>query len=86
MIRGNLLSFTQRGGCYLLFGSLNCGPVDRNEQLKAEEASFRQAREQLLKKLEGKMKAAKAALSAAAAALKGEERASQVGYVAGDDV
>lgn len=50
----------------------------RNKQLKAEEASFRQARENLLEDLDRRVKAAKAALAAASTALKKEERLSQV--------
>ena len=50
----------------------------RNEQLQKEEASFRQAREQLLEDLERRVKAAKALLVAATAALKKEQRLSQV--------
>eukprot|EP00903_Cladosiphon_okamuranus_P020312 g18637.t1 len=48
--------------------------VQRNEQLKAEEASFRQARENLLRDLEKRVKAAKSALTAASTALKTQER------------
>ncbi|CAM9448409.1 unnamed protein product, partial [Laminaria digitata] len=50
----------------------------KNEQLKKEEASFRQAREQLLEDLERRVKAAKALLVTATAALKKEQRLSQV--------
>lgn len=50
----------------------------RNAQLKAEEASFRQAREKLLEDLERRVKEAKAALASATTALKKEERLSQV--------
>lgn len=51
---------------------------NRNKQLKAEEASFRQARENLLKDLEKRVKAAKTALSAASTALKKQELLSRV--------
>ncbi|CAM9426844.1 unnamed protein product, partial [Ectocarpus sp. 12 AP-2014] len=48
-----------------------------NAELKAEEASFRQAREKLLEDLERRVKEAKAALASATTALKKEERLSQ---------
>ncbi|CAM9771112.1 unnamed protein product, partial [Ectocarpus sp. 4 AP-2014] len=51
--------------------------VHRNAELKAEEASFRQAREKLLEDLERRVKEAKAALASATTALKKEERLSQ---------
>ena len=50
----------------------------RNERLKAEEASFRQAREQLLEDLERRVKKAKAALAAASTTLKKEKNLAQV--------
>ena len=50
----------------------------RNEQLKAEEASFRQARENLLQDLEKRVKEAKTALGTASTALKKQERLSKV--------
>lgn len=50
----------------------------RNEQLKAEEASFRQAREDLLQDLEKRVKLAKTALATASTALKKQERLSKV--------
>ena len=58
-----------------LFVSVEIG---RNEQLKAEEASFRQARENLLRDLEKRVKAAKTALATASTALKKQQRLSKV--------
>lgn len=67
---------------YFLFLSTNrvCYLRGRNEQLKAQEASFREAREKLLEDLDKRVKAAKRALAAASTALKKEQRLSQVYY------
>lgn len=52
--------------------------IDRGEELKAQEASFREAREKMLENLERCVKQAKAAMTKASAGLKKEQRTSQV--------